>query len=329
MNKQFYLSVTLFFGVLVLGSLGYHYGFGFSWIEGLYMTVITITTVGFSEIAPLDDAGRVFTIGLIFTSIVIYGYLVKVISSYLSDNFLLHTLKTNRMLKRISKLKNHTIVCGYGRNGKQALLKLQNYGKKCVVIEKKPEIVKQIIEQNIPYVEGNAVEDLTLKNAGITNAENIITAFGSDSDNLYVVLSARQLNPKINIVSRAASDSSCKKMKIAGADKVIMPDLIGGEHMANVLVTPDLIEFVKKISSGTKDTPNLVEIPSEKFPTKFLNRPIRDLDLRRKTGCNIIGFVSNTNEYVINPSSDVILTEKSNLIILATHVQIAQIKKYF
>ena len=293
------------------------------------MTVITVTTVGFSEIVPMNDSSRLFTIGLIFTSIAVYGYLVKVISDYFSNSLLIETLRTNRMLKKITKLNQHTIICGYGRNGQQAVIKLQKYGKRCVIVEKDSTIIKQIIADNLLYVEGDATKDESLQKAGIAKAENLVTTFSSDSDNLYVVLSARQLNSNIHIVSRSSNESSLKKMKIAGANQVVLPNQLGGEHMAAIIVTPDLVEFVATISSGTKDTPNLVEVSTNDFPKKYLNKSIRDLDLRRKTGCNIIGFVSPEGKYIINPNSDVTLTPHSNLIVLATPKQINLIKKVF
>lgn len=329
MISKIYIAIVLFLGAILVGVLGYTYGFGFSLIDGLYMTIITITTVGFSEVNPLTDASKLFTIFLILTSISIYGYVVAVVSEFFSNSTLVEGLKKNKMLKNINALEGHTIVCGYGRNGRQAVAKLNNYKKSCVVIERSPELLKEIEEEGFLFVEGDATDDDTLINAGIKNAENLITALPSDADNLYVVLSSRQLNSKISIVSRANNESTQKKLIIAGADNVIMPDKLGGDHMASLVVTPDLVEFVNRISLDGESYANLEEIAVEDLPEKYLLKSIRDLDLRKKTGCNVIGFVTANGEYIINPSSDVLLEPKSNIILLGRPDQIAKIKEIF
>jgi voltage-gated potassium channel len=293
------------------------------------MAVITISTVGFGEVQPLNDNAKLFTVFLILSSIGIYGYVVAVISEYLSNSTLMEELRMKKTLKKIEKLEGHTIVCGYGRNGRQAAAKLKNFKKSCVVIERSPELLKEMEEEGFLGIEGDATDDDVLLKAGIKSAENLITALPSDADNLYVVLSTRQLNAKIAIVSRAANESAQKKLKIAGADKVIMPDKLGGDHMASLVVTPDLVEFVNRISLDGENSANLEEISVEDLPKKFLMKSIRDLDLRRKTGCSVIGYVTGEGDYTINPSSDMILEPKSNLILLGRPEQIAKIKEVF
>lgn len=329
MSFRIYKAAILFLGAILLGVLGYTYLFDFSFIDGLYMTIITITTVGFSEVNPLTDGGKLFTIFLILTSISIYGYVVTVVSEFLSNSNLMEELKKNKMLKKINALEGHTIVCGYGRNGRQAAAKLNNFKKSCVVIERSPELLKEIEEEGFYFIEGDATDDDSLLEAGVENAENLITALPSDADNLYVVLSARQLNAKLNIVSRANNESSQKKLKIAGANNVIMPDKLGGDYMASLVVTPDLVEFVNRISLDGESSANLEEISVEDLPEKYLLKSIRELDLRRTTGCSVIGFITGNGEYIINPSSDMILEPKSNLILLGRPDQIAKIKKLF
>ena len=329
MLSRIHKAVILFLGTILLGVLGYTYLFDFSLVDGLYMTIITITTVGFSEVNPLSDPAKLFTIFLILTSISIYGYLVAVVSEFFSNSTLMEELKKTKMLKKVNALEGHTIVCGYGRNGRQAAAKLNNFKKSCVVIEKSSQLLKEIEEEGFYFIEGDATDDASLLEAGVQNAENLITALPSDADNLYVVLSARQLNSKLNIVSRANDESSLKKLKIAGADNVIMPDKLGGDHMASLVVTPDLVEFVNRISLDGESSANLEEISVEDLPDKYLLKSIRELDLRRTTGCSVIGFITGNGEYIINPSSDMILKPKSNLILLGRPDQIAKIKKLF
>ncbi|MGB2128131.1 MAG: potassium channel family protein [Flavicella sp.] len=329
MNYKIYKAIVLFFTALLYGVFGYVVCFDFSFVDGLYMTTITLTTVGFGEVIPLTDASKLFTISLIFFSVIIYGYVVSVISEYVSNSNLMEELHNNKMIKRIQKLQGHTIVCGYGRNGRQAAAKLKKYNKPCVVIEKSKTLLKEIDADGFLYFHGDATEDVSLLSAGIARAESLITALPSDADNLYVVLSSRQLNTKANIVSRATDESTEKKLKIAGADNVIMPDRIGGAHMASLLVTPDLVEFVNRISLSGDDAANLEEIAVDALPKQYLLKSIRDLDLRKKTGCNVIGFITAEGDYIINPSSDTILKAKSNLILLGTSEQISKLKMLF
>tara|TARA_B110000967_G_scaffold21035_1_gene19546 strand:- start:5854 stop:6843 length:990 start_codon:yes stop_codon:yes gene_type:complete len=329
LTSRAYKAIVLFLGVILLGVLGYSSLFDYTLVDALYMTIITITTVGFGEVHPLTDASKIFTIFMILTSISIYGYLVSVVSEYLSNTTLMEALRTTKILKQIDSLEGHTIVCGYGRNGRQAAFKLKNHKKSCVVIEKSPDLLKEIEEDGFLCVEGDATDDASLLHAGIEKAKSLITALPSDADNLYVVLSSRQLNANTTIVSRATNDSSQHKLKIAGADNIIMPDKIGGDHMAALLVTPDLVEFVNRISLDGESSANLEEIAVEDLPEEYLLKSIRDLDLRKKTGCSVIGFVTGDGEYIINPSSDMVLQPKSNLILLGRPDQILKIKEVF
>ena len=319
----------LFLSVILIGVFGYCYFFNYTIIDGLYMTIITITTVGFAEVNPLDDASKLFTIFLILTSISVYGYVVSVVSEFLSNSTLMEEIRNKKKLKKIAELEGHTIICGYGRNGRQAASKLKNFKKTCVIIERKANLLREIQEEGFFFVEGDATDDDTLLDAGIKKAGSLITSLPSDADNLYVVISSRQLNSKIAIVSRATNESTQKKLKIAGADNVIMPDKLGGEHMASLLVTPDLVEFVNRISIDGENSANLEEISVEDLPKEYILKSIRDLDLRKKTGCSVIGFVTAKGDYIINPTSDMILEHNSNLIVLGRPDQIAKIKELF
>ena len=313
--------------LVIIGTFGYYFLSDYNLIDALYMTVITVTTVGFGEVQPLDQAAKIFTIFLIITSISIYGYFVSVVSEYISNEKLFERKKLKKVQKQIQKLKNHTIVCGYGRNGKQAVATLKKFKKEVVVIEFKDERIEELEDDNLTYIKGDATLDDTLEKAGIEKASSLITALPSDANNLFVVLSARQLNKKLRIVSRASNGSSYSKLRIAGADNVIMPDKLGGEHMASLLVTPDIIEFVDMLSVDTEDATHLKEIAFEELPKDYALKSIRDLDFRRETGCTIIGFKTPDNEYIINPEAETKLIPNSKLIVLGRAEQILKLDK--
>lgn len=326
---RLYKAISLLFLVIFVGVFGYMNLSDLTFIQSLYMTIITIATVGFGTFRPLNDAEMIFTVFLIVLSIGAYGYVVTVISEYFIEGYIFKQLKLKKVQQKIQKLANHTIICGYGRNGKQAALKLMTFNEPFIIIEKEANIVKELDKNGILFVEGDATDDKILAQAMIQNAKNLITALPSDADNLFVVLSARQLNKSIRIVSRASLETSSSKLKIAGAHNVIMPDKLGGDHMASLLVTPDLIEFVDKLNIEGDCSTHLKEIAVSDLPKHYINKTISDIDIRRKTGCSIIGFKTAEKEYIINPESDTILVENSNLILLGRPEQIQKLHELF
>ena len=328
-QSKLYKALLLLLLVILTGVFGYMYLSGDTFINALYMTMITITTVGFGTVHPLNDQEKIFTIFLILMSVVIVGYVASVLTEYIASGELLIKLKFKKVQKKILKLNNHAIVCGYGRNGKQAVLKLKKYKMPLVIIESNENRIAELEEDNLLFIKGDATKDEVLEKAGIRKAASLIIALPSDADNLYVVLSARQLNRSLTIVSRASNDSSDSKLRIAGADNVIMPDKLGGDHMASLVVTPDIVEFVDKLAADSENAIHLEEIIVENLPKEFLLKSIRDLDLRRKTGCTVIGFKTPENEYLINPEADTKLISNSKLIVLGSPEQIKNLNKIF
>ena len=330
LNNKLYGALALMLFVIIIGTLGYKFiSDSYSWIEALYMTIITTTTVGFGEVHPSGDTEKLFTIFLIITSISIFGYVVSVISEFIANGRFFEQINKRKMQKQIKRLKNHTIVCGFGRNGKQAVERLKSYDKKCIIIESDDKVIDEIETLGYLYVKGNATDDRTLEKASISQASYLITTMPSDADNLYVVLSARQMNKNLTIISRASKDNSYRKLKVAGANNIIMPDKIGGNHMASLIVTPDLVEFVERISIEGKKETNLEEIAVDDLPEEFINKTLLDLNLRHKTGCLIIGFKNADNRYIINPDANTILEPNSHLIILGNVNQIEKLHEIF
>ena len=242
------IALMLLAALLCVGVVGFKIMTNLSWIDAMYMTVITITTVGFGEVRPLDPVSKIFTIFLILASVIIVGYAIKVITEYILSQNNIEELKRKKMQKRIDAMKDHIIICGYGRNGKQAAKKLMAYKREFVVVECNKENVEKHQSDMVPFVTGNANEDETLRLAGIERASCLISALPSDSDNVFVVLSARQINRNIRIISRASQETTYSKLKLAGANNVILPDKIGGDHMASLVVVPDLLEFIDNLS---------------------------------------------------------------------------------
>lgn len=325
------LNIAIFLlSILILsGILGFKIISGFSWIDSIYMTIITITTVGFGEVQPLDSQSKLFTVGIILTSAVTVGYALKVITEYLISKNNINELKQKKMQKIIDNLSGHVIICGYGRNGKQAAKKLKAHNRNFVIIEKSEQIIQKIKDDNLNCIFGDANEDNILINAGIDRASCLISALPNDSENVFVVLSARQINPNIRIISRASDETSYSKLKLAGANNVILPDQIGGNHMASLVVVPDLLEFVDNLSIIGNQNINIEEIPVEKLYDVSNVKTILELDLRKKTGCNVIGYKDSNGEYHINPDATQKLTPDSKIIVLGKSDQIQNLNSIY
>lgn len=316
--------------VYLAGVLGFKFISGYNWLDAIYMTVITITTVGFKEVQPLDPMDKVFTSLLILSSIFILGYAVTVITEYILSKNNLGNLIQKRVEKKIQKLHDHIIVCGYGRNGQQAVHKLKAFNKPFVIIEKDEEIFSRYSNESYPFIHGNASEDENLKKAGIERASTLICALPSDADNLFIVLSARQIKNDLKIISRATDETTLKKLKLAGADNVIMPDKIGGEHMASLVVQPDLIEFLDNLTvSGDDDSMFVEQVPFKNICPKGDEQAIKDLDIRNKTGCSVIGYKTSDGEYIVNPEPSLVLKSDSKLILIGRPQQIDKLKQEY
>lgn len=328
-RSKIYTALILLSVVLCVGVLGYRFISGYAWIDAVYMTVITVTTVGFAEVNPLDTPSKIFTIFLILSSVVILGYAISIITEFILSKNNFEDIKQRKMQNRIDKLSNHIIICGYGRNGKQAAEKLRSYNKDFVIIEQSKELIEKHQDDNVDFVHGNANEDDTLIQAGVKHASTLISALPEDADNLFVVLSARQINSELKIISRASQETSYNKLKLAGANNVILPDRIGGDHMASLVVVPDLIEFVDNLSFVGSKNVNIEEVEVEKLYDATRECTIRDLDLRQKTGCTVIGFKNPEGEYVVNPEADIKLVKGSKIIVLGRPEQIIKLNSQY
>ncbi len=324
--SQLWIALTLVFFLICTGFATYYFYFGYEPVDAFYMTVITIGTVGFGEVMPLDNAGKIFTSFLILFSVFIFAYAVTTISAYLVTVNTVLNFKQKKMEQQIQQLTDHVIICGYGRNGKQAALKLMNFKNKFVVIENNKDILSELLEAGILFIEGNATDDESLIKAGIKRAGHLITTLPSDSDNVFIVLTSKQLNDNIKIVSRASEESSIKKLKIAGADNIIMPDKIGGDHMASLIVAPDLVEFLDNLSSTATGNMNVQELVLSHLPEV---NTIEDLQIKEKTGCTVIGYKTKHGDYIINPDISHSVDAKGRIIVLGNKHQIKKLNTVF
>lgn len=314
--------------VIVIGTTGFMLIERYTFLEALYMTIITVSTIGYSEVHHLSNAGRVFNIFLIGSSLTTTAFGITMLTRYVVDGEINLYFKNRRMMTAINNLDNHVILCGYGRNGKQAADTLFQHKVQFVVIEINADRIEQdhLNGRKLLYLKGDATEDETLIRAGIRKARALITALPEDADNVFIVLSARAVNKDIRIISRASHAGSVPKLKKAGADNVILPDKIGGTHMATLVTKPDVIEFIDYLSGEEGESIHLEAVAYEILPVELKDKSLKEIMAWRKTGVNCLGIKNSEGKFVINPPETIAITAGMKVIILGTKEQIEAMK---
>jgi voltage-gated potassium channel len=315
LDKKIYLGLLFLLEITLTGTMGYMVLEGYTFLEALYMTVITLGSVGYEEVKPLSDTGRIFTIVLILGNISALTYFLTTVSRYLLDGDFLKEYKHLSMNQAIEKLSNHVILCGYGRNGQEAGLLLSQNGLPFVVIEK--NLIPADQKLPLPYfLHMDATQDEALQKAGVFRAKALITTLPDDASNVFVVLTAREMNPDLHIISRASQDSSVKKLKIAGATNVIMPDKLGGAQMATLVTNPDVKEFIDLMTFNSGSAFQVIEIKSGK------ELSLQELDCWNTTGATLLGIRTLEGDYLVNPSRAHCLQPGERLIAMGTAPQL-------
>lgn len=322
------LPVAVLFALVAIGTIGYMVIDSYSLFDAFYMTIITVATVGYGEVHPLSQPGKLFTIFLIITSFGTFAYAVSAITRFVVDGEFNEFYKNKKLNAAIEKLSGHVIICGYGRNGRQAAHVLKKHNRRFVVVESSETVTAGVNHKFSELVlTGDSTKDETLLKAGILRASALITTLPVDADNLFIVLTARNLNPNLTIISRASDDNSDTKLKIAGATNVIMPDRVGGAHMASLVMKPDVMEFIDFITAEGGDNINLEEINFDAISDELRHKTLKDLEIRNKSGANIIGFKTAMGEYIVNPSADTKIIPQSKIFVLGTPDQIRKLKE--
>ena len=328
---------------LVSGMAGFMTIEHYNAADAFYMTVITVSTVGFGELHPLSEAGRLFVAFFILYNLVVVAYLVSVLSTFIFDGELRKLFNMYRTDQEIRRFSGHVIVCGFGRNGRKAYQELRLNGASVVVVEQNDQLMKDlsagrtgedydgdgVAGGQIFTVMGDATHDLILQQAGVTRASALITALPKDADNVFVALSARALNPHLKIIARASYKTSESKLISAGANSVVMPDEIGGSHMANLVVRPEVIRFLDLISGLSADKLRLEEISFNQLRQELRGRSIRALDVRSVTGATIIGLRQASGELLVSPPVDYVPAAGDVLLLLGSEGQIEKFESQF
>ena len=312
--------------LVILGSLGYMIVLDLSFIDALYMTIITMSTVGYREVVELDTMGKWYTIFLILISMGMVGYLLKVIFDFFSQGDIRSVWRKNKMNKVIETLKDHYIICGAGDTGINVVHQFMKREMPFVVIEKDEAVIETLEEMGVLYILGDASKEDILQKAGVEEAKGLITTLSKDAENVFIVLTARQLNFDIFIISRFHDQSARKKLIHAGANRVVSPDEIGGKKMAQLMISPQVQFFVDNIIDAKNMSINMEEVVVHK-DSELAGKNLRQADISNKIGLIVLAIRRDEEKIIFNPKADEVLSVDDRLIVVGSKEQIQQISK--
>jgi voltage-gated potassium channel len=328
-QKRLATIVILFFAVIILGMIGYKIIEGWSFNEALYMTFITVSTVGFQEVRPLSPTGRIFTIVLILSGIAVIATGANFIFSSIIEGTFGNVFRRQGMEKKLNKIKEHFVICGLGAVGDDIIQEFIRAREEFVLIDRQKDIVERFQHENpdLLCIIGDATNEEIIKSAGIERAKGIIAALANDADNLYICLTARSLNSNLRIISRAVESTSIDKLKKAGADYVFSPEKIGGMHLAAAALRPTVMSFLDTILRGQHLNLLLDEV-AVSANSAIAGKTLKEAAISKNIGIVIPAIKSaNSNKLTFNPSSDSIIKPGDTLIGFGTLEQLKQLRK--
>jgi len=332
-----FIGTALFFcAIILIGTVGYTLLEGWSWMDSLYMTVITLTAVGYEEVHPLSNPGRAFTSFILFGGITGLGLWFAFLTSFIVELDLGNALRRRRTLKKVGKMKNHVIICGAGRTGSQVVEELLMAGESFVVIERDIDINRDLHERlpDLPLIEGDATMDSTLEEAGINKARGLIACLSADPDNVFLCMSARHQRPDMEIVARAYEEETVPKLFRAGANHVVSPNASGAIRMASYMLRPVVVSFLD-VATRNPDITLRMEQETVSSKSPHVGKTLADIRLPQYTGLIVIGIRKRNPpgsdeefDYVFNPQADTVIDKGDILIVLGKPDQIDKLRKF-
>ncbi len=323
-------AVVLLLLLMTGGTIGLMQTEGMSFDDALYMTVITLSTVGFGEVAPLHGGGRIVVGLMILCGLGLIGYVSVTIGGIVIEGRLRRYLGGRFMRKELKRLKGHYIICGFGRMGQIVADELLSEGEPHVIVTDDPEAVETLRLQERLAVHGDATEDEVLLKAGVTRAKGLVASVSSDVANLYITLTARELartdNPDLYILARSAEDKAIPKLRHAGANRVVSPYHIGGTRLAMALLRPNVFDYLEVLSRSGDMELSIEELEIEDG-SPLADKALRDTPIRRDYGLIVIGLLHHAGEMIFNPGPDQVLAVEDRLIILGGKDQIGLLTK--
>ena len=326
LREKLLTTASAVLAVVLFGVLGYVSIEGWPVFDALYMTVITLTTVGYGEVHPLTSAGRAFTIVLIFLGIGILTWGFSNLTAFIVEGELSHALRRRKMEKRIDALKGHYILCGAGHTGSVIIEELTQTRRPLVVIDRDPARIEKLERDGVLAVQGDATDDVILQMAGITRARGLFTALASDRDNAFVALTARGLNPDIRIVSEQIEHNVKEKLLRSGASAVVSPTSIGGLRMASEMIRPAVVGFLDHMLRAQGEAFRFEEVPVPPG-SSLIGRPVQEVKGADGHAALVVSIRRPDGDYELNPPADRPVQAGETLVVMGTMTQLQDLKK--
>jgi voltage-gated potassium channel len=327
LQKELSIGALALGGVVLTGTLWYRFMEGWTWEEAAYMTVITLTTVGYGETNPLSTRGRLFTIGLILLGVITIGYIVNRFTEAVIQGYFQEGIRLRQQRRLMESLKQHYIICGFSRTGRQIAKEFQAEDVPFVVVDSNPEIIEQVQAENYIAYQGDVTLDETLLRVGIERAICIVAALPSDAENLYTVLTAKTLNPHIRAIARASTEESVTKLQRGGADTVVSPYITGGKRMAAAALRPQVLDFVDGFISSADRHFYMEEFLVDASMCPLVGQTLKQAKLRSLSGALVIA-IRRTDGYLIGaPTGETVLLPGDTLICMGTSEQLRRLNQ--
>lgn len=323
--RRLKLSLVVLMLLLTLGTTGYMLIEGWSLLDSIYMTVITLATIGFKEVHDLTDQGKLFTMTLIVFGVSTIGYLVSSVAQLMFEGQIQRIIGRKKVEKRIDALSNHFIICGFGRIGSLICRELAAKNIPFVVVEHSTDVLERIEDERYLWMKGDATLDETLIHAGIQRAKGLVSVVTSDSENVYITLTARGLNPGLYILARSGEEGTELKLKRAGANKVVSPYTIGGMRMAQSILRPNVVDFIE-IATTSEHLDLQMEEISIPHDSDFAGHTLVSSGFRKETGVIIVGIKKSLGHMIFNPNPQDILDEGDTLIVLGDPASVGKLE---
>ena len=314
-------------GIVLAGTLWYWLVEKWTFSESAYMTVITLSTVGFSEVRPLGERGRIFTAALILMGLLTIGYIVNRFTEALIQGYFQEGIKRRQERSLIESLDRHYVVCGFGRTGRHVAREFFAEGIPFIIIDDNLEEVEEIKQLGYTVILGDATLDETLVRAKIDRATCLVTALPSDAENLYTVLSAKTLNPRIRAIARASNEEAVQKLQRAGADAVVSPYITGGKRLAAAALRPQVMDFVDGIITGSNRSYYLEEFLIDSQDCPYVGKSLREAKLRSQTGALVLAIRRFDGNLIAGPTGETLILEQDALICMGTAEQLRDLNK--
>jgi voltage-gated potassium channel len=325
--RRFAYAVAAMLVVLGIGTIGFHAAIDESWLQSFYRSVVSSTLTGLDTV-PKNDAARVITIFLVLAGISIFAYIGSLVVEAIARGVIGGLWAERRRRMAIEALREHYIICGFGRVGRRVADEFRHEGASFVVLDFSPEAKQAAEEEGVLFVEGNATDDDDLRSAGLERARGLVAASDDDSDNLYITLSARAENPDLLIVARASTEDAAKKLRLAGADRIVQPYQAAGRAMANLMLRPQVTAFVDVVTSATGTDLRFEEIEVREASGQG-GRTIRELDIRNQTGALIVALRKRDGSFDTTPTPEALVEVGDVLIAAGTDEELRALEQLF